>query len=153
MAAPTNMAEAPSRFMNSEHLTHPDDDSVKEVWIQAAGLVYSGVVDRHVMLWWLNGTYEVESDVMPTTQVVQLTGNTGNYHYYCPVVKKRSRGSATSNQQWSLTVQFTKTSTVNDCRVWTRDLLEAMVSAGLLSAEVFTTIDQEAPLVRRQPEV
>jgi hypothetical protein len=151
----------PPKFMNSVYATFPDDDSVKEVFLQAAGLTYSGLGDRHVLLQWVNSA---ETDTK-ATQMVQLTGQSGNYSYYAPVVKLRSEQSMVNNQHFSLgqlsraqrdeildlasQVVFQKTSTTNGCRVWTRDLLEAMVQADLISQATFDEIDAGVPLVER----
>lgn len=149
---------APPCQMQSVYDSFPDDDSTKEVYFQAAGLTYSEISDRHVLLRWLND--ELTEDV-PITQVVQLTGQPGNYNYYAPVVV-RSREPRTANLQITLgrfsraqrdqilqlamDVKFEKKFTVNSCRIWTRDLLEAMVGRGLISGDLFTDIDGEVPL-------
>jgi hypothetical protein len=155
----------PSRFLKSVHVEYPDDNSTKEVYLQAEGLTYSGVGDRHVLLCWLNGVTKDGSNV---TQIVQLTGQAGNYSYFAPVAKIRSAESSKRNLFISLgkytraqrdqvlelakNVKFEKKSTTNGCRVWTRDLLEAMAVAGLISQAYFADIDTKIPLVRRQSE-
>ncbi|THH31216.1 hypothetical protein EUX98_g2975 [Antrodiella citrinella] len=40
----------PTRFMNDVYDSFPDDDTVKKVQLQAAGLSYLGVGDRHVVV-------------------------------------------------------------------------------------------------------
>ena len=151
----------PPRFMTSVYDTYPDDDSVKEVTLHARGLTYSGVGDRHVLLQWNNAT----TGKGPVTQIVQLTGQSGNYSYYVPVAKYRSEESMLANQLFSLgefsraqrdeildlahQVVFSKTSTTNGCRVWTRDLLVAMVKTRLISQAKFDEIDVGVPLVKR----
>ena len=68
----------PPRFLNSVYDVHPDDDSMKEVTLHAKGLTYSGMGDRHVLLQWNNATTEIG----PVMQIIQLTGQSGNYSYY-----------------------------------------------------------------------
>ncbi|KAF8351820.1 hypothetical protein F5887DRAFT_932522 [Amanita rubescens] len=151
----------PPRFLNSVYDTYPDDDSVKEVSLYAHGLTYSGVGDRHVLLQWNNATTEMGL----VTQIIQLTGQSGNYSYYVPVANLCSAQSMLNNQPFSLgefsraqrdvildlarQVTFSKTSTTNGCRVWTRDLLAAMVQAHLISQAKFNEIDIGVPLVKR----
>ena len=134
---------------------------MKEVILHAQGLTYSGVGDRHVLLQWNIATTAMGL----VTQIVQLTGQSGNYSYYVPVAKLRSAQTMLSNQLFSLgefsraqrdqildlarQVVFSKTSTTNGCRVWTRDLLVAMVQAHLISQAKFNEIDAGVPLVKR----
>ena len=73
----------PPRFLISVYDTYLDDDSVKEVTLHAQGLTYSGMGDRHVLLQWNNATTEMG----PVMQIVQLTGQSGNYSYYGPVAQ------------------------------------------------------------------
>lgn len=49
-------------------------------------------------------------------------------------------------------VHFDKTSVINGCRVWMRELLEAMVKENLISEETFEIIAIEVPLPKRLPE-
>jgi hypothetical protein len=156
---------APPRFINNVYGVYPDDERVKDVFLQAAGQTYSGIGDRHVLLWWSNG---IAGDGENVTQVVQLTGQAGNYSYYAPVAKVRSQNSTANNSQMLLgkftrvqrdqllnlakNIKFEKQSTVNGCRVWTRDLLGAMVGAGLMSQEVFADVGTKVPLVARKAE-
>ncbi|KAL5521271.1 hypothetical protein ACEPAG_9194 [Sanghuangporus baumii] len=157
------------RFMDSVADDFPDDSSSKDVYVQAEGRKYSGLGDRHVLLWWTNGTYDQgEMTNLPTTQILQLTGHSGNYNYYHPVVKKRKIASMEMNQQFFLGtftraqrdkiielangVKFSKTSTVNGCRVWMRDLFDAMVRAGLITASTFNTVVVGVPLPQRVAE-
>lgn len=158
----SNLAMAlPPRFLNSVYDTYQDDDTVKEVNLQAHGLTYSGVGDRHVLLQWKNATTEKG----PVMQIVQLTGQSGNYSYYVPVAQVCSEESMINNQLFSLgefsraqrdeildlanQVFFSKTSTTNGCRVWTRELLMGMVQTDLISREKFDELDVDVPLVRR----
>ena len=151
----------PPRFLNSVYNTYPDDETVKEVTLSAQGLTYSSIGDRHVLLQWNNATTEMG----PVMQIVQLTGQSGNYSYYVPVAQVFSEESMINNQLFSLgefsraqrdeildlarQVVFSKTSTTNGCRVWTRDLLMAMIQAHLISQEKFNEIDDGVPLVKR----
>ncbi|KAF4614425.1 hypothetical protein D9613_003338 [Agrocybe pediades] len=155
----------PNKFMLSEHESYPDDSSDKEVWIQAQGLSYKGYGDRHVLIYFCNSGGEV-----PFWQIIQLSGQASNYAYYSPVVQKHSMESmkdvnmnislgtmtrAQRDQMLALAeaIKFNPKSTVNGCRVWTRDLLSAMVAAGLITQEKFEEIDKAIPLVKRVPEV
>jgi hypothetical protein len=63
-----------------------NDDSMKEVILHAQDLTYSGVGDRHVLLQWIINA-ATETGVVTETQIVQLTGQSGNYSYYVPVAK------------------------------------------------------------------
>ena len=151
----------PPRFLNSVYDVHPDDDSMKEVTLHAKGLTYSGMGDRHVLLQWNNATTEIG----PVMQIIQLTGQSGNYSYYVPVAQVCSEEFMINNQLFSLgefsraqrdeildlarQVVFSKTSTTNGCRVWTRDLLVAMVQANIISQSKFNEIDVGVPLVKR----
>ncbi|KAG5636464.1 hypothetical protein H0H81_007944 [Sphagnurus paluster] len=160
---------APPRFMNSVYADFPDDDSTKTVYLQAPGLTYSGIGDRHVIVWWSNGC-TAEARV---TQVVQLTGQSGNYSYYTPVAHAQSSSSSEeqseeTNTQISLgrfkraqrdrllevaqAVVYRKDSVVNGCSVWTRDLLQAAVGAGLLAQAKFDEADTQVPLEERRAE-
>ena len=134
---------------------------MKEVTLHAQGLTYSGMGDRHVLLQWNNATTEIG----PVMQIVQLTGQSGNYSYYVPVAQVCSEEFMINNQLFSLgefsraqrdeildlarQVVFSKTSTTNGCRVWTRDLLLAMVQAHIISQAKFNEIDVGVPLVKR----
>ncbi|KAF8189411.1 hypothetical protein BJ912DRAFT_903566 [Pholiota molesta] len=159
---------APPRFLESVYDTYPDDQSTKQVFIQAANLSYSGLGDRHVLVWWSNGVDATSDTLMLVRQVIQLTGQPGNYSYFYPVAISHSPEVINENLQASLgeftrdqrdqiiilskAIAFEKKSIANTCRVWTRDLLAAMVTAGLLSQERFHEIDTAIPLVRRRPE-
>ncbi|EKM77847.1 hypothetical protein AGABI1DRAFT_130120 [Agaricus bisporus var. burnettii JB137-S8] len=158
---------APPKAMNNIHDKYPDNDKMKHVFIQADNKAYPGYGDRHVLLWWSNSNDE-DNDSNFVTQVIQLTGQAGNYNYYAPVVKPRSPTSTARHLQIDLgnftreerdkildlakRVQFNKKSTVNGCRVWTRDLLESMVNQGLITKAKFESIDAEIPLMKRKEE-
>lgn len=159
-------AEVAPRFLQNIAHSYPDDDSTKNVYLQADRLQYVGYGDRHVLIWWSNGTHV--DDSAPVEQCLQLTGQAGSYAYYHPVVQKRG-DSSDSHQQFLLgtfsraqrdkiisladSVVFSKSSTVNSCRTWTRDLLEAMVEAQLMTTEQFRVVDEGVPLKERVPEV
>jgi hypothetical protein len=69
---------------------YPDDNSTKEIVLQADGLVTAGPgVDRHVLLHWINGL----DGSRRYTQMIQLTGGPGNYDFYTLQVKADSEGS------------------------------------------------------------
>lgn len=148
----------------------PDDDSDKIVMFQADdlgfGSDYTGsLTDRHVLFYWSNG---VDSQGVAVSQLIQLTGNPGNYAYYSPVARKRSPSTFTNNQQLELgtytrvqrdkilqlasETKFYRKSVTNSCRTWTRDLLESMVNNGLLTQSTFDYLDQNVPLRKRVAE-
>ncbi|KAA1475939.1 hypothetical protein DENSPDRAFT_874334 [Dentipellis sp. KUC8613] len=159
------MAQTPGRFMSDVYSDYPDDNTTKEVQLQAAGRSYLGYGERHVLLQWPNGTDE-EGDVI--MQIVQLSGMVGNYAYYAPFATKCTESVLQNNEAFSLgmysraqrdrilalaeAIQFKRTSNVNNCQTWARDLLEAMVKEDLLSESTFDEIDKKAPLWKRQPE-
>lgn len=159
------MAPKPPRFSNDIYSDYPDDSSTKTVELQAAELSYPGYGDRHVLLQWSNGMHADGSDVV---QVIQLSGMAGNYAYYCPHANKVMAESRLKNAIFPLgtftrterdrilaladDISFKKTSTVNSCRTWTRDLLLSLVNENLLSMTTFNVIDKQVPLLKRQPE-
>ncbi|KAG2155631.1 hypothetical protein DEU56DRAFT_976202 [Suillus clintonianus] len=141
----------------SVHTEYPDDYSVKEVTLYAAG--YDIHSDHHVLLQWLNST----KDDAPVAQIVQLTGN---YNYYAPIVTctdttirnqvipvgafsriQRDQILHLANQ-----VKFQNSSTTNNCRVWLRELLMAMVDEELITQAKFDEIIEVDPLQMRRPE-
>lgn len=142
----------------------PDDNSTKLVELQAAGKFPPASGDRHVLLRWTNA----EQGPYKYTQVVHLTGGPGNYAFYTPSVKRHSEASRQQNSFYPLgyytraqrdqiiylasSIQFNKYSKVNDCLVWMRDLLSAMVAVGLLQKATFDILDAQIPLKRRVPE-
>lgn len=153
------------RFLNSVYNQYPDDNSEKVVQLQAAGLTYPGYGARHVILQWVNGI----ADGQRVTQILQLTGQPGNYAYFVPLAKIQpdpwwaddevfDLGSFTRSQRDHIlarakAIVFDRRSIVNSCRTWTRDLLEAMVGEGLLTKNAFDEIDTRVPLLKRQPEI
>ena len=144
---------------------YPDDNSVKEITLEADGLVAANPDDRHVLLHWVNGT-DVEG--CRYTQTVHLTGGPGNYSFHTPQVKVHSEASLEANASHPLglytraqrdkiltfatAVKFDRKSYVNNCQTWMRDLLEAMVGSDLLSKAEFEKIDISVPLIKRVPE-
>ncbi|KAF9078529.1 hypothetical protein BDP27DRAFT_1309719 [Rhodocollybia butyracea] len=158
------MAPRP-RFLNDIYNDYPDNTSTKVVELQAADRSYPGYGDRYVLLQWSNGK-DAEGDEV--TQIIQLSGMAGNYAYYYPLAKKQVAGSRIENTIFPLgnftcaererilaladSTTFEKTSVVNSCRTWTRDLLMAMVNENLLSMTTFNEIDEQVPLLKRQPE-
>jgi hypothetical protein len=145
---------------------YPDDNSTKEIVLQADGLVTADPgVDRHVLLHWINGI----DGSRRYTQMIQLTGGPGNYNFYTLQVKADSEGSVRCNAFYELgqytrvqrdqiitlaeAVNFDKRSRVNNCQTWMRDLLVAMVGAELLSEDKFNEIDVGVPLRKRVPEI
>ncbi|KAL4242402.1 hypothetical protein ABKN59_012085 [Abortiporus biennis] len=159
-------AEYPPKAMGSIHDKYPDDSADKDFYLQANGFSYPGYGDRHVLLWWLNGNNTDTSE--PIIQIIQITGQAGNYHYYYPVVQQSSEASRLENEQFLLgtytrsqrdrilelceEIGFSKKSLVNGCRVWTRDLFVKMVEEGLLSIELYNEVDKNVPLKIRLPE-
>lgn len=142
----------------------PDDNSIKEIVLQADGLAMVNTDDRHVLLRWTNGV----ADDKYYTQIIHLTGGPGNYSFNTPQVKLHSERSRLSNTYYVLgeytraqrdqiiafanAVDFDKTSRVNNCQTWMRGLLEAMVGANLLSKAEFDKIDGEVPLKKHVAE-
>lgn len=160
----------PPRFMLSVHESFPDDDIPKQLFLQAHGhesIPAEG--DRHVLVWWRNSPCNQKDKNEPVVaQVIQLTGNPGNYAYYAPFVDNRGLVSLESHDQFPLgtfhTTQrvailgiaedlvFERTSTVNGCRVWTKDLFAEMVKQGLLSEIVAEDVARRVPLKDRKSE-
>lgn len=144
---------------------YPDDDSTKEIVLQADGLVAINPDDRHVLLHWINGT---DAEGRHYTQILHLTGGPGNYSFYTPQVKMHSKESREANACYVLgqytraqrdeiislakAVGFDRKSRLNSCRTWMRDVLEAMVGADLLSKAEFNKIDVGVPLKKRVTE-
>jgi len=142
---------------------YPDNDSEKDVFFEADGHK-GGLGDRHVQIWWENGVTETG----PVTQIVHLTGGVGNYAFILLTVKPRRLESIKSNQVIKLgtfsraerdlilklakDVKFSKTSRVNDCRAWIRDLLEQMAVHELIKEVAFKAICEEIPLPSRVKE-
>ncbi|KAJ6609387.1 hypothetical protein B0H10DRAFT_482449 [Mycena sp. CBHHK59/15] len=118
--------------------------------------------DRHVLICWVNGT---DAEGISYIQTVQLLGGPGNYNFFTPSVVRQqdapsetfALGDFTRAERDKLielarVVKYVRTSRVNSCRTWTRDLLTAMVEEGLLVRRRFEEIDQAVPLKRRLPE-
>ena len=163
---PQDMAATHARrlALNPYGDQYPDDDSMKEVVLEADGLVALNPDDRHVLLRWTNAI----ADGNRYTQIIHLTGGPGNYNFYTPQVKIHSKQSLQANAIYELgeytcpqrdqiialarAVSFSRWSRVNSCRTWMRDLLEAMVGANLLSKTEFDKIDVDIPLKKRVAE-
>ena len=157
---------APPRFLPNVYATHPYDDRVKTVTLQAAGITYTGIGDRHVLIHWANSADGADPTVM---QILQLSGGVGSYRFFHPYAEVQSPKARETNTSYVLgdytraqrdriialatAVKYDKRSRVNSCRTWTRDLLEAMVGEGLLSQERFEEMDEGVPLRRRVAEV
>ena len=162
--------------MLSRHEDYPDDEETKDVYLQAHGLAeYPGFGDRHVLIHWRNRRAGSAADTdhddngVVLLQVIQLTGQAGNYSYYAPVVLAFSQSEVTSHTQYHLgqytraqrdeilkiaeTIKYERRSVVNGCRVWTRDLLMEMVARGLLREDKFEEVDTGVPLVKRRNEL
>ncbi|KIK03734.1 hypothetical protein K443DRAFT_94713, partial [Laccaria amethystina LaAM-08-1] len=119
---------------------YSDNDIEKEVFLQAAGLSYSGTGDGHVLIWWSNAS---ASD--PTSQVIQPTSQAGNYSYS----QSPSAPQLFARAQRDQVLGFIRSSVVNGCRVWTRDLFAGMVEVGLMLQEVFDDANRGVPLAKR----
>lgn len=161
------MAAIPARRLaiNPYGDRYPDDNSTKEVELQADGLVTAHTGDRHVLIRWKNGT-DTEGRVY--AQITHLSGGPGNYNFHTPQVKMDSEafrgadtcyplGQYTRAQRGQIialakAVDFDRRSRVNNCRTWMHDLLEAMVGANLLSKAEFDKIDVDVPLIKRVAE-
>ncbi|KAJ3727072.1 hypothetical protein C8R42DRAFT_717893 [Lentinula raphanica] len=142
----------------------PDDDTEKDVYLQAHGHNFDGR-ERHVVIHWVNGTLADN----PVTQIVQLSGIRGRFVFDSLVAKLRNPATLDSHTQYYLgsftrgerqlllrladEIEFDKTSVVNGCRVWMRELLLALVREGLISEETFEVIEEEVPLPKRMPEM
>ncbi|KZV77289.1 hypothetical protein PENSPDRAFT_597211 [Peniophora sp. CONT] len=150
----------------------PDNVDDKVLYLQAAGhtkdyQARGGTGDRHVVLCWDNNRRGIPIDA---SQMIHLKGSPGGW-YLELAVKQHPPGSATSNTRYTLgtftrtqrdcvlalakEINFDERSRVNTCRVWTRDLLEAMAEDHSLplTREKFEELDREIPLLRRKPEV
>ncbi|EIN13028.1 hypothetical protein PUNSTDRAFT_50197 [Punctularia strigosozonata HHB-11173 SS5] len=143
----------------------PDDDTDKEVFLQAAGKSYSGK-ERHVSLYWINR----DQGMLFVEHVLQLIGAPGNYHWE-NMARFRDRdagwkdtiyplGRYTREQRDQIVklaglVEYNPSSTVNSCRAWMRDLLEAMTEDPIVSLDrnIFEQVDEQVPLAKRRPEV
>ncbi|PIL34487.1 hypothetical protein GSI_03264 [Ganoderma sinense ZZ0214-1] len=141
---------------------YPDDNSTKLIELQAAGRCPGG--ERHVLLRWTNG----ENGETKYTQLIHLTGGRGNYAFHTPQVKPHSEASRRYNTFYPLgyytraqrdqvialaqSIKFNRHSDVNDCCVWMRDLLGAMVAYGPLRKDIFDRVVAEVPLRSRVPE-
>jgi hypothetical protein len=112
--------------------------------LQTANLTYSGVGDRHVLM--MSNSVTDSFSGTTTVKTTQLTGQSGNYACHSPLAQKCPGESVKSNEQFSLgTFSRSQRDTilemahlpVNTCRIWTRDLLKAMVVVALMLKSVF----------------
>ena len=71
----------PPLFLVSVYDAYSDNNIDKEVFLQAAGLSYN---NHHVLIWWSNASTS-DPTSLAAAQVIQLTGQAGNYSYYAPV--------------------------------------------------------------------
>ncbi|KAI0050515.1 hypothetical protein FA95DRAFT_604502 [Auriscalpium vulgare] len=145
-----------------------DSDTAKEVFLQANGKAYAtdGGPGRHVFLHWDNSLPVTKG--MFVSQIVQLIGIPGRWTWES-VAHMQDRADLAQHTQFSLGtfsraqrdrilalaegIAYDPESVVNTCRVWMRELLEAMVKEGLLAQEKMDEIDGAVPLLRRRPEV
>lgn len=160
MATPTGLV---ATLVNPFGEELPDDDSLKLIELQAAGRCQGA--ERHVLLRWTNG----QRGQTNYTQLIHLTGGPGKYAFFKVSVKPHSEASRRLNTFYPLgvytraqrdqiidiatSIAFDKNSGVNDCCVWMRDLLEAMVAVGLLHKATLDKVVSEIPLKKRVPEV
>lgn len=146
---------------------HPDDNNVKTVFLQAAGKTTAAEgADRHVIIYWENGT---EPDGRTKfIQVLQLSGGPGNYNFYPNMMIAQSESECARNTSYVLghytraqrdvtktlagNIAYLKTSRINSCRTWTRDLFEVMVAENLITQAQFEYMDVDVPLRKRLPE-
>ena len=77
----------------------PDDETEKDVYLQAHGTKFDGL-ERHVVIHWKNG----ELGDSPVTQLIQLSGIKGNFAYnsLVPVAKIRNSATMDSHTQFYL---------------------------------------------------
>ena len=146
-----------------------DDQSNKQVSLQAAGLKYEGG-GRHVLLTWGNGT-DVNSAGAKryARQIIQITQDAQGYHYDDePVAKFQSIASQNNNEFFELGdftrakrdrvlaiakgTKFRQDSKVNGCRVWMLDVLQVMLNESLITQEDFNKVFVGVPLVKRKAE-
>ncbi|VDB82675.1 unnamed protein product [Peniophora sp. CBMAI 1063] len=154
-------------FFAKQLLQHPDDDSVKNVFLQADGKTTAAEgEDRHVLIYWENGTGTHASN--KHIQILQLSGGPGNYAFYPDMLISQSEAERARNTYYELgqytraqrdkikrlagDVVYLKSSRINSCRTWTRDLFELMVAANLITQEQFDLMDADVPLRKRLPE-
>lgn len=152
--------------------THfPDNQRLKEVFVEATGLSFPGYGGRHVMILWNNGDYrQVDGKTNPVYQLVQLSQYSDSSYYFTSFEPCcRSANSTDLNYRVSLgfftraqrdriiklaeQVRFRHNLRVNGCRVWLQDLLVLMGNDGMVSNETFDQLDRDVPLVIRQREI
>ncbi|KZV63456.1 hypothetical protein PENSPDRAFT_640856 [Peniophora sp. CONT] len=154
-------------FMAKLLVQYPDDDNVKNVFLRADGktTVAEGE-DRHVLIYWENGTGT--SGQNKYIQILQLSGGPGNYNFYPDMMITQSEadrarhtfyelGQYTRAQRDNIKslaggVKYLKSSRINSCRTWTRDLFEVMVAEDLITQAQFDYMDVDVPLRKRLSE-
>ncbi|KAI0628602.1 hypothetical protein C8Q77DRAFT_1281176 [Trametes polyzona] len=160
----SSIAEARRKALNPFGDQYPDDNTEKEIVLQADGLTAANPNDRHVLLRWTNAVV----DGQRYTQILHLTGGPGNYAFHTPQVKMHSSKSLEENTFHSLgkftraqrdeiidlakAVKFERTSRVNNCQTWMHDLLAAMVVKKLLDKAKFDEWVKSVPLKVRVAE-
>ncbi|EIN12429.1 hypothetical protein PUNSTDRAFT_42049 [Punctularia strigosozonata HHB-11173 SS5] len=147
-----------------------DDNSLKKVFIQGALRnkdFANADVDRHVHLFWFNE----DTPEITVIEILHLSGSWGSLQFEHA---KRSRradfdvvnetyllGYFTRAQRDQICklakdVQYNPKSHVNGCRVWMRDLLDAMMKDALVKASPLAiehiTSSTRIPLPFRRPE-
>ncbi|KAK0499205.1 hypothetical protein EDD18DRAFT_1155874 [Armillaria luteobubalina] len=115
-------------------------------------------------MYWSNGTLN-QSRVV---QTIELVGIPGEYTFKSPIARLHRPmqhpdttffvGGFTREERDVILelagkVVFDRCSTRNGCRVWLREVLEAMVEEGFVSDETLEVVDREVPLVERRLEV
>ena len=166
---PANDDDLRRRILNPYGDKFPDDGTEKEIKLEALGKKRAGPNDdRHVCLYWTNGVVGEGDEEAQCAQVLHLTGGPGAYAFYTPqtrlqdptthaqdtsyVLGRYTRAQREQILELASRVSYDRQSWVNGCRVWMRDLLEAMVDAGLLQKSIFKYLDSEIPLKKRITE-
>jgi len=151
-----------------------DADGSKDVFLLAAGTQDPGLFDhsRQVAVAWVNGALPLQPTTSPTLvyQLVQLEKDlhTG-YHFTDPYIKPCDPemmansltiplGNFTLVErdriiELATEIPYVRSSRVNGCRVWTRDVLLRMVGDGMISWEIYHDACARVPLQRREPEL
>jgi len=148
---------APPRFLGSVYDAHSDNDIDNEVFLQAAGLSYSDrqCLDLGVERFCLR-SHQPCNPRHPTDRTsreLQLLRPSRPQH------RRHTHTHRTYKSPWGCSLEhegttaFVRSSVVNGCRVWTRDLFARMAEIGLMSQEVFDDADRGVPLVKRRLEI
>jgi len=149
----------PTRGPGDVSLEYGDDRSIKEVFLQAAGLRKDPDPSkpRHVLIYWVNAVLSGGIEIWDTTQL-ESHGHWHQYHY--PNALKVSSVERTHNQTISLgmftseqrekllelaaDVEYDELAT--ESRVWMQKLLAKMVDENLVSRRLFDTVREAVPL-------